>query len=90
MSMLFLSSLFSSIGTIFFISSILTRCFVTEKDLVQKYAEVKAANASLEVERQHAANSTNNRDSEVMALRLKLENMERSSSDYKVFLHSSW
>lgn len=55
------------------------------KELVQKYAEVKAANASLEQERLHAASSTNNRDSEVMALRLKLENMERSSSDYKVF-----
>lgn len=51
---------------------------------------MKAANASLEMEKQQrqrsdeiAASSSSSRDSEVMALKLKLENIERSSSDYK-------
>eukprot|EP00597_Dinobryon_sp_UTEXLB2267_P010045 CAMPEP_0170098556 /NCGR_PEP_ID=MMETSP0020_2-20130122/495_1 /TAXON_ID=98059 /ORGANISM="Dinobryon sp., Strain UTEXLB2267" /LENGTH=829 /DNA_ID=CAMNT_0010321007 /DNA_START=18 /DNA_END=2507 /DNA_ORIENTATION=- len=57
------------------------------KDLMQKYAEQKAINSRLEAEKVSAANMasiSSSKESELLSLRLKLENMERSSSDYKV------
>lgn len=57
------------------------------KDLMQKYAEQKAVNTKLENEKLNAvsiASAASSKESELLSLRLKLENMERSSSDYKV------
>jgi len=57
------------------------------KDVMQKYAEQKAINSKLEAEKLNTANMAtiaSSKESELLSLKLKLENMERSSSDYKV------
>lgn len=61
------------------------------KDIVQKYTEAKALNASLESERklrrkneETAVSLVSANNSELLSLRLKVENLERSSADYKV------